>query len=166
MVRSNDSFNFPLGLIKYIVIVIVTPVSQETFTPSCISIGWAGRTPTQSVDPDPGTGPHTDPDLHTDPETDPNTDPETDPDQHTDPNTDPDQHTDPCKYRVVLLTVASVCVSVVIMMSEWVRCVTESKEKERWLNEWVDFNAREMTLWVLTLRRWLDLNFMTFFFFF
>ena len=29
VVRSNDSFNFPLGLIKYIVIVIVTPFIKE-----------------------------------------------------------------------------------------------------------------------------------------
>ena len=70
----------------------------------------------------------------------------------------------PCKYRVVLLTVASVYVSDVIMRCEWVRCATESKEKERWLNEWVDFNAREMTVWVLTLRRWLGLNSMIFWF--
>ena len=38
VVRSNDSFNFPLGLIKYIVIITYLPPYPLPFLPSLISL--------------------------------------------------------------------------------------------------------------------------------
>ena len=38
VVRSNDSFNFPLGQIKYIVIVVIVIVTQIQQTLLCLGV--------------------------------------------------------------------------------------------------------------------------------